>query len=65
MAADRLGLHAAAPEAIKGLSLPPYEKTVDPAGIDQVVEQMRRHKLLEGAFDSRSLLYRTATQVVR
>jgi NitT/TauT family transport system substrate-binding protein len=53
------------PEAIKGLSLPPYEKTVDPAGIDLVVEQMRRHKLLEGTFDSRALLYRTATQVVR
>ncbi|MBM3367903.1 MAG: hypothetical protein FJY43_06435 [Betaproteobacteria bacterium] len=54
-----------APEQFKGLNLPPFEKTVDPAGIDQVVDQMRKHKLLEGAFDSKALLYKTATQVVR
>ena len=54
-----------APEQLKGLNLPPYEKTVDPAGIDLVVEQMRKHKMIEGPFDSKALLYKTATQVVR
>jgi NitT/TauT family transport system substrate-binding protein len=49
-----------APEQIRALSLPAYEKTVDPAGIDQVVELMRKHGMIEGSFDSRALLYRTA-----
>ena len=54
-----------APEQLKGLVLPPYEKTVDPAGIDQVVEQMRKNGMIEGAFDAKALLYRTATQPPR
>ena len=54
-----------APEQLKGLNLPPYDKTVDPAGIDLVVDQMRKHKMIEGPFDSKALLYKTATQVVR
>jgi NitT/TauT family transport system substrate-binding protein len=49
-----------APEQIRSLSLPPYEKTVDPASIDMVVEQMRKNKMIEGSFDSKALLYRTA-----
>ena len=49
-----------APEQIRSLSLPPYEKTVDPASIDMVVEQMRKNKMIEGPFDSKALLYRTA-----
>jgi NitT/TauT family transport system substrate-binding protein len=51
-----------APEQIRALSLPPYEKTVDPASIDMVVEQMRKHKMIEGPFDSKALLYRTAVK---
>jgi NitT/TauT family transport system substrate-binding protein len=51
-----------APEQLKGLALPPYEKTVDAAGIDQVVDLMRRNGMIEGAFDAKALLYRTATQ---
>jgi len=53
------------PEQLKGLNLPLFEKTVDPAGIDQVVELMRKHKMIEGAFDSKALLYRTVTQPPR
>jgi NitT/TauT family transport system substrate-binding protein len=49
-----------APEQIRSLSLPPYEKTVDPASIDMVVEQMRKNKMIEGPFESKALLYRTA-----
>jgi NitT/TauT family transport system substrate-binding protein len=49
-----------APEQIRSLSLPPYEKTVDPASIDMVVEQMRKNKMIDGPFDSKALLYRTA-----
>ena len=51
-----------APEQIRSLSLPPYEKTVDPASIDMVVEQMRKNKMIEGPFDSKALLYRTAVK---
>jgi NitT/TauT family transport system substrate-binding protein len=50
-----------APERIKGLVLPPFEKTVDPAAIEQVAGLMRRNAMLEGAFDTKALLYRTAT----
>lgn len=50
------------PEQLKSLNLPLFEKTVDPAGVDQVVALMRKHGMLDGAFDSRALLYRTATQ---
>ena len=51
-----------APEQIRSLSLPPYEKTVDAASIDIVVEQMRKNKMIEGPFDSKALLYRTAVK---
>ena len=51
-----------APDQIRGLALPAYEKTVDPARMDQVVELMRKDKLLEGAFDTKALLHRTAVQ---
>lgn len=51
-----------APDQIRGLALPAYEKTVDPARMDQVVELMRKDKLLEGPFDTKALLYRTAVQ---
>jgi NitT/TauT family transport system substrate-binding protein len=50
---------------VKKLPIPEFTKTVDPAAIDTVVEEMRRHGMLEGAFDSKALLYKTATQVVR
>jgi NitT/TauT family transport system substrate-binding protein len=53
------------PEQLKGLNLPLFEKTVDPAGVEQVVELMRKHKMLEGAFDVKGLLYKTATQPVK
>jgi NitT/TauT family transport system substrate-binding protein len=51
-----------APDQIRGLALPAYEKTVDPARMDQVVELMRKDKLLEGPFDTKALLHRTAVQ---
>lgn len=54
-----------APEKVKGLVLPPFEKTVDPASVDVVVGLMRRNGLLDGPFDTKSLLYRTATTPVR
>lgn len=54
-----------APDQIKQLALPPFEKTVDPAAIDSVVDLMRKNAMLEGAFDSKALLYRTATQTPR
>ncbi len=51
------------PEMLKDLNLPLFEKTVDPARVDLVVELMRKHKMIEGPFDSKALFYTTATQV--
>ena len=51
------------PDQLKGLNLPLFEKTVDPARVDLVVELMRKHKMIEGPFDSKALFYTTATQV--
>lgn len=48
------------PEQLKSLTIPPFEKTVDPARIDKVVELMRANGLLEGSFDSKALVYKTA-----
>lgn len=53
------------PEALKGLALPSFEKTVDVAAVGPVVELMRKHGMLEGAFDIKALFYRTSTQVVK
>ncbi len=53
------------PEQIKKLPLTPYLKTVDPAALEPVVAEMRRNGMLDGPFDAKALLYRTATQVVR
>jgi NitT/TauT family transport system substrate-binding protein len=53
-----------APEKVKGLVLPPFEKTVNPAGVETVIGLMRRNGLLDGPFDTKTLLYRTATTVV-
>jgi NitT/TauT family transport system substrate-binding protein len=48
------------PEQLKGLTIPPFQKTVDPARIDKVVELMKSNGLLEGSFDSKALVYKTA-----
>lgn len=53
------------PESLKALKLPPYSKTVDVPGIDAVADQMRKHGLLEGNLDTKALMYRTATTVLR
>ena len=54
-----------APEKVKGLVLPPFEKTVDPAAVEVVAGLMRRNGLLDGPFDTKAVLYRTATTAVR
>jgi len=51
-----------APEQIAAIKLVPYQKTVNPADIDTVVDLMRKHGMVEGAFDTKALLYKTATQ---
>lgn len=53
------------PQVIARLPMAPFEKVVDPAALEPVVDQMRRNGLLEGAFDPKSILYRTATQASR
>jgi NitT/TauT family transport system substrate-binding protein len=54
-----------APELVRTLALTPYRKTVDAAGIEGVVALMRRHRMIDGPFDPRALLHRTATEVER
>jgi hypothetical protein len=49
------------PEQIKDLSLPPYEKTLDPAGIDKMTDLMVKHKMIDSRPDSKAILYRTVT----
>lgn len=53
------------PERVKGLTLPPYDKTIDPAGIDAVQALMRKNAMIDAPLDSRALLYRTAATLVR
>jgi NitT/TauT family transport system substrate-binding protein len=53
------------PEVVARMPLAPFEKAVDPAALLPVVEQMRRNGLLEGDFDPRSILHRSALQASR
>jgi NitT/TauT family transport system substrate-binding protein len=53
------------PEQILKLPLPLYQKTVDPLALEPVVAEMRRNGMLDGPFDVKALLYRTATQASR
>lgn len=53
------------PEVLKKLPMPAYQKTVDAAALEPVVAEMRRNGMLDGPFDVKPLLYRTATQGVR
>jgi NitT/TauT family transport system substrate-binding protein len=45
--------------------VPPYEKTVDAAGVDAVQVLMRKNGLIDAPVDTRKLLYRTATTLPR
>jgi NitT/TauT family transport system substrate-binding protein len=53
------------PEQLRGLNIPLFDKTVNLAGVNTVVELMRKHGMVEGAVDTKGLLYKTATEVVR
>ena len=48
------------PEQLKGLAIPAFHKTVDAKRIDDVVALMKKHGLVEGAVDTKALLYKTA-----
>jgi NitT/TauT family transport system substrate-binding protein len=53
------------PEKVKGLTVPPYDKVVDAAGVDAVQVLMRKNGLLDSPVDTKALLYRTATNPPR
>ncbi len=53
------------PEQIRELSLPVFDKTVDPVRAEEVIALMRKHKMIEGAFDTKGLFYKTAAQEVK
>jgi NitT/TauT family transport system substrate-binding protein len=52
------------PEQIKGIAIPVWDKTVNVAAVDRMMEVMRRHGMLEGErkFDARALMHTTALQ---
>lgn len=52
-------------DVLRKMPIPPYQKAVDPAALEPVVAEMRRHNMIDGPFDVKALLYRTATQGVR
>ncbi|WP_439588720.1 ABC transporter substrate-binding protein [Hydrogenophaga sp.] len=51
-------------DRIKGLTVPPFDKTIDPARIDMVQGLMRNNALIDAPMSSSALLYRTATTLV-
>ena len=53
------------PEQLKGLNLPPYEKTLDAPGIDKMTDLMVKHKMIDAKPDAKALLYRTVVQAPR
>ena len=53
------------PEQIKGLNIPVFDKTIDVGQVEPVIELMRKHKMLEGSFDTKALFHSTVTQVVK
>jgi len=53
------------PEQIKAIAVPVFEKTVDAKGIDETVALMRDQKMIEGAVDTKAMLYKTATEAVK
>lgn len=53
------------PEQIKELNLPVFDKTIDPARAEKVIDLMRKHKMIEGDFNTKGLFYRTASQEVK
>jgi NitT/TauT family transport system substrate-binding protein len=52
-------------DKVKGLTPPPYDKTVNAAGVDAVQALMRKNGMIDSPVDTKTLLYRTATTVVR
>lgn len=48
------------PEQLRNLTLPPYEKSLDAAGIDKMTDQMVKHKMIDARPDAKAILYRTA-----
>lgn len=53
------------PNQLRDISLPVYDKTLDPAAIEQVVALMRKNGMVEGSVDVKGILYKTATDGVK
>jgi NitT/TauT family transport system substrate-binding protein len=53
------------PAQIKSITVPPFTKTVDAAGVDGVVALMRANKLVDGKVDAKALIYKTAAEAVK
>ena len=50
---------------LKGLTVPPYDKVVNAAGVDAVQALMKKNGLIDAPYDTKALLYKTATTLVR
>jgi NitT/TauT family transport system substrate-binding protein len=53
------------PGQIKAINIPAFDKTVDPARMDETVALMKAHKMIEGTVDLKAMLYKTATVAVK
>lgn len=53
------------PEQLRDLNMPLFEKTVNLDSVNTVVELMRKNGMIDGTLDTKSLLYKTATEAVR
>jgi len=51
-----------APDKVKAMHPPLFQKTVDPAGVEAVVARMKANKMIDANYDPRGLLYRTAVR---
>ena len=56
-----------APDQIRKIAIPVWDKTVDPAAVAKMIEVMKKHGLLEGGgkLDTKTLLHTTATTEVK
>jgi NitT/TauT family transport system substrate-binding protein len=59
------GFTRLAPEQLRSFTSPVFEKVVDPSGVQQVANLMRKHGLIDSDIDARTVLHRTAVDQVK
>lgn len=52
-------------EKLRSLTVPYFDKVVDASGVDAVQALMRKNGLIDAPYDTKTLLYKTATTIVQ